>query len=136
MASAGDGTADFGAVYDAINRFATAETQRHLARQRWSTTSASWTLHFKLGYTEASGDTEAQPFVEFGAPAAFTYDLRGHTPSVQFENVDPTDPADMQFIFSSLHQILNDDDEGYFYADAVAAESTRPVQRAARSAPS
>jgi iron complex outermembrane recepter protein len=117
MASAGDGTADFGAVYDAINRFASAETSDY-SLDTVVHDVGDWTLHFKAGYTRANGDTEAQPFVEFGAPAAFTYDLRGHTPSVQFENVNPTDPADMQFIFSSLHQILNDDDEGYFYADA------------------
>ena len=46
------------------------------------------------GYTEAEGNTDAQPFVEFGAPAAFDYDLRGRTPPVTFLNVDPTDPAD------------------------------------------
>ncbi|HEX9707291.1 MAG TPA: TonB-dependent receptor [Steroidobacteraceae bacterium] len=121
MASAGDGTSDFGAVYDAINRFATAQTS-DISLDTVVHDVGDWTLHFKLGYTDASGDTDAQPFVEFGAPAAFTYDLRGHTPSVQFENVDPTDPADMQFIFSSLHQILNDDSETYFYADA-----SRPI---------
>jgi iron complex outermembrane recepter protein len=38
---------------------------------------------------------------------------------VHFANVDPTDPNDMQFIFSSLHQILNDDDETYGYVDAT-----------------
>ena len=117
MASAGDGTADFGAVYDAINRFASAKTSDY-SLDAVVNDVGDWTLHFKAGYTRATGDTEAQPFVEFGSPAAFSYDLRGHTPSVQFENVNPTDPADMQFIFSSLHQILNDDDEGYFYADA------------------
>ena len=92
MASAGDGTADFGAVYDAINRFASAETSDY-SLDTVVHDVGDWTLHFKAGYTRANGDTEAQPFVEFGAPAAFTYDLRGHTPSVQFENVNPTDPA-------------------------------------------
>ncbi len=48
----------------------------------------------------------------------FDYDLRGRSPSVQFRNVDATDPADMQFILSSLHQILNNDDETYGYIDA------------------
>ena len=121
MTSADDGTTDFGAVYDAINRFATAETM-DISLDTTVHDVGDWSLHFKLGYTEASGDTDAQPFVEFGAPAAFTYDLRGRTPSVQFENVDPTDPADMTFIFSSLHQILNDDDEAYFYVDG-----SRPI---------
>ena len=78
-----------------------------------------WDLHFKVGYTDAEGNTDAQPFVEFGAPATFTYDLRGRAPQVSFANVDPTDPNDMQFIFSSLHQILNDDEEKYGYVDAT-----------------
>ncbi|HEY8266231.1 MAG TPA: TonB-dependent receptor [Steroidobacteraceae bacterium] len=120
IASVGDGTADFGAVYDAINRFATAKSSDY-SLDTVVNEVGDWRLHFKVGYTRASGDTDAQPFVEFGAPAAFTYDLRGHTPSVQFENVDPTVPADMQFIFSSLHQILNSDDEAYFYTDASRA---------------
>ena len=32
--------------------------------------------------------------------------------------VDPTDPDGLQFIFGSLHQILNEDDETYGYVDA------------------
>jgi iron complex outermembrane receptor protein len=117
MTSANDGTSDFGVVYDAIDRFATAETS-DISLDATIADVGDWTLHFKLGYTDASGNTDAQPFVEFGAPAAFTYDLRGRAPSVSFENVDPTDPDDLQFIFSSLHQILNNDDETYLYADA------------------
>jgi iron complex outermembrane receptor protein len=117
IASANNGTSDFGVVYDAIQRFATAETQ-DFSLDTVVRDVGPLTLHFRLGYTDASGNTDAQPFVEFGAPAAFTYDLRGSTPQVSFENVDPTDPSDLQFIFSSLHQILNNDDELYFYADA------------------
>jgi iron complex outermembrane receptor protein len=127
IASLNDGTSDFGVVYDAINRFATAKTS-DISLDTVVHDVGNWTLHFKLGQTEASGDTEAQPFVEFGAPDAFTYDLRGRTPQVTFENTDPTDPADMQFIFSSLHQILNDDSETYFYADA-----SRPIDAGAFS---
>ena len=44
------------------------------------TAGDDWLLHFDVGYTKAEGDTESQPFVEFGAPAAFRYDLRGSTP--------------------------------------------------------
>jgi len=116
MTSANNGTTDFGAVYDAIQRIATAETS-DISLDATVRDLGAWTMHFKLGYTDASGNTDAQPFVEFGAPAAFTYDLRGRAPSVTFENVDPTDPTDMQFIFSSLHQILNNDDETYLYVD-------------------
>jgi iron complex outermembrane receptor protein len=109
---------DFGVVYDAINRFATAET-RSIDLDLGLQPTEDWDLHLKVGYTDAEGNTDAQPFVEFGAPATFNYDLRGKSPQVNFTNVDPTNPADMQFIFSSLHQILNDDDETYVYADAT-----------------
>ena len=74
--------ADFGVVYDAINRFATAET-RSIDFDVDYVPADGWTLHFKVGYTDAEGNTDAQPFVEFGAPAAFTYDLRGRAPQCQ-----------------------------------------------------
>ena len=105
-------------MYDAINRFASAETRSIDFDFGWRPADG-WDLHFKVGYTDAEGNTDNQPFVEFGAPATFTYDLRGKAPQVSFANVDPTDPNDMQFIFSSLHQILNDDEEKYGYVDAT-----------------
>jgi iron complex outermembrane receptor protein len=118
ISSRANGTQDFGVVYDAINRFASAETRSIDFDFGWRPAD-KWDLHFKVGYTDAEGNTDNQPFVEFGAPATFTYDLRGEAPQVSFANVDPTDPNDMQFIFSSLHEILNDDDETYAYADAT-----------------
>ena len=108
---------DFGVVYDAINRFASADT-RSIDLDVGYQPADKWDLHFKVGYTDAQGNTDAQPFVEFGAPSSFNYDLRGRSPQVRYSNIDPTRPSDMQFIFSSLHQILNDDDETYVYADA------------------
>ena len=117
IASLNNGTSDFGMVYDAIDRFASANT-RSIDLDTKYRLSDDWALHFKLGYTDAEGNTDSQPFVEFGAPAVFDYDLRGRTPSVHFLNLDPTNPAQSQFIFSSLHQILNNDDEKYAYADA------------------
>jgi iron complex outermembrane receptor protein len=121
IASLDDGTADFGVVYDAINRFATADTT-DVSLDTTIQDVGDWSLHFKVGISDASGNTDSQPFVELGAPAAFTYDLRGRAPSVSFENIDPTVPDDLSLIFSSLHQILNNDEEVYFYADA-----SRPV---------
>jgi iron complex outermembrane receptor protein len=118
ISSLNNGTGDFGVVYDAINRFASAET-RSIDVDFNVRPADKWDLHFKVGYTDAEGNTDNQPFVEFGAPAQFTYDLRGKSPQVHFNNVDPTDPNDMQFIFSSLHQILNNDDEKYGYVDAT-----------------
>jgi iron complex outermembrane receptor protein len=128
IASLNDGTSDFGVVYDAINRFATAETT-DVSLDATIRDVGEWTLHFKAGYSDASGNTDSQPFVELGAPAAFTYDLRGRTPSVSFENIDPTVPDDLSLIFSSLHQILNNDDEVYFYADAEREIDTGPFSR-------
>jgi iron complex outermembrane receptor protein len=106
-----------GAVYDAIDRFASAETRSIDLDTNYAPNDA-WKLHLRLGYTDASGDTEAQPFVEFGAPATFDFDLRGSAPQVRFVNLDPNDPTDMVFDFASLHQITNDDDEFYVYTDA------------------
>ncbi len=116
IASLNDGANDFAIVYDAIDRFATAETKSF----EWNTDlelNDTWSAHFLVGYTEAFGNTDSQAFLEFGSPGAFTYDLRGRAPQVSFEGVDPTDPNDLQFIFSSFHEILNDDDETFFYAD-------------------
>ena len=89
ISSLNNGTEDFGVVYDAINRFASAETRSIDFDFGWRPADG-WDLHFKVGYTDAEGNTDAQPFVEFGAPATFTYDLRGKAPQVSFANVDPT----------------------------------------------
>lgn len=124
ISSSNGGTCGFGVVYDAIKRFATAET-RNIDFDVNVRPMDGLTLHLKVGYTDAEGNTDAQPFVEFGAPGVFDYDLRGGVPSVRFVpdvngNVtDPNNPDDMRLIFSSLHQILNDDDETYVYADAL-----------------
>ncbi|HKE42960.1 MAG TPA: TonB-dependent receptor [Steroidobacteraceae bacterium] len=123
ISSLNNGTSDFGVVYDAIDRFAHSESRNIDLLTNFSPTE-DWHLSFRLGYTDAEGDTDSQPFVEFGAPAVFNYDLRGKAPSVTYVPngngvaVDPTNPASMQFIFSSLHQILNNDDETYAYIDA------------------
>jgi iron complex outermembrane receptor protein len=106
-----------GVVFDAIDRMAFARTFYYDLDGTF-TPSNSLIVHFDVGYTQAAGDTESQPFVEFGAPAAFRYDLRGRTPQVQFLNIDPTNPRQMEFDFASLHHITNDDSEVYSYVDA------------------
>ena len=107
-----------GAVYDSIKRFADTqardidlEVKYHLADD--------WDLRARAGYTDAFGNTNNQPFVEFGAPATFDYDLRGGTPSVHFLNLDPTQPSQMAFDFASLHEITTDDSEKYGYLDVT-----------------
>jgi len=117
ISSANGGTEGRGVVFDAIDRLAFAKTS-YVDLDATYTASADWLLHFDAGYTEAQGDTESQPFVEFGAPAAFRYDLRGGTPSVTFLNVNPRNPNDLAFDFASLHEITNDDNELYSYIDA------------------
>lgn len=117
ISSAGNGTQGRGVVFDAIDRKAFAKTWFGDLDGTW-TPNERWVVHFDTGYTQADGDTESQPFVEFGAPASFRYDLRGHTPQVQFLNIDPTNPRQMEFDFASLHHITNDDSEAYVYADA------------------
>lgn len=103
-------------VFDAIDRNAFAETWSGNADLTWHTSDRG-TLHLRGGYTEAHGDTVAQPFYEGGAPGGFTFDLRGRTPEVSFIGVNPTRPNDLAFDFGSLHQITNTDRETYFYLD-------------------
>jgi len=117
ISSASNGTAGRGVVYDAIDRKAFAKTWYGDFDATY-TPSDTWAVHFDAGHTRADGDTDAQPFVEFGAPASFRYDLRGETPEVQFLNINPTNPGQMEFDFASLHHITNDDSETYGYLDA------------------
>jgi len=117
ISSAAGGTQGRGVVYDAIDRKAFAKTWYGDIDGTF-TASDTWIVHFDVGHTKADGDTEAQPFVEFGAPASFRYDLRGKTPQVHFLNIDPKNPAQMEFDFASLHHITNDDKETYSYVDA------------------
>ena len=116
ISSLNGGTEDFGVVYDAIQRFAETNTANIDLLTTWDF-AEDWSASFRVGYTKAEGDTSAQPFVELGAAGTFSYDLRGNTPQVSFENIDPTAPEDLRLIFSSLHEILNDDKETYGYAD-------------------
>lgn len=123
IASTPDGR---GAVFDAIDRIAGAETRNIDVDVTWRP-AEGWELHAKIGYTDAEGDTEAQPFVEFGAPATFDYDLRGKSPKVTFTNLDPTSPGAMRFDFASLHQVTNDDDELYGYFDVEKSMEWGPL---------
>jgi iron complex outermembrane recepter protein len=117
ISSANHGTTGRGVVFDAIDRKAHAKTWFGDLDGTF-TPNERWIAHFDVGYTQAEGDTESQPFVEFGAPASFRYDLRGKTPQVEFLNIDPRNPAEMEFDFASLHHITNDDSESYAYLDA------------------
>jgi iron complex outermembrane receptor protein len=116
ISSDANGTADFGVVYDAIDRIAHSES-RNIDLDSNFQLSDALGLHVRVGYTDAEGNTDAQPFTEFGAPATFNFDLRGSAPQVSYTGVNPNDPSDMALIFSSLHEILNNDEETYLYGD-------------------
>lgn len=107
-----------GVVYDSIERFANTQA-RDIDLEVKYRLAEDWDVHARVGYTDGEGNTDSQPFVEFGAPATFDYDLRGGTPKVHFLNVDPTKPSDLQFDFASLHKITNSDDEAYGYLDVT-----------------
>lgn len=105
-----------GVVFDAIDRLAFSEVWSGDFDTLWHPSDLA-TVHFKAGYTEAHGNTKAQPFYEGGAPASFDFDLTGRTPQVTFHGIDPTDPTDLAFDFGSLHKITNSDKEKYAYLD-------------------
>lgn len=115
IASAADGTAGRGAVFDAIAR--DAHSQSYFGDLETTfTPNEKWVFKTRIGYTRAEGDTTKQPFVEFGAPASFDFDLRG-IPKLSFTNLDPTDPSQVTFDFASRHKVTNNDDELYTYFD-------------------
>ncbi|WP_309643464.1 TonB-dependent receptor [Phenylobacterium sp.] len=115
-----------GVVFDAISRIARTNTRNIDLDVKWKP-AEGWELHGKIGYTDAEGNTESQPFVEFAAPAAFDFDLRGGVPKVTYLNIDPTNPGQMIFDFASLHKITNDDSEFYVYGDAAREVEWGPV---------
>jgi iron complex outermembrane receptor protein len=104
------------AVYDAIDRTAFAKTLSGDADLIWHPSDAG-TLHLKIGYTKANGNTESQPFYEGAAPGAFSFDISGDVPQVSFIGINPTQPSNLILDFASLHKITNKDEEKYAYAD-------------------
>ena len=114
------------AVFDAIDRLAVAKVWSGDFDAIWHASDLD-TVHFKAGYTEAHGDTKAQPFFEAAAPGSFAFDLTGRTPQVTFTAPDPTDPNDMIFDFGSLHKITNSDKEKYVYLDYERELTLGPI---------
>jgi iron complex outermembrane recepter protein len=108
----------FGAVYDAILRDAQTETQSVDLDMNF-TVSDAVTVHGKIGYTKAEGETSAQPFWETQAHTGFTWDFSNRVPEVRFTNIaDPTSPGSLPVLgWSSHNQFLNEDEELYVYGD-------------------
>ena len=74
ISSLNNGTSDFGVVYDAIGRFANIDHAQSIDLDSKFAPNEDWSANLRVGYTDATGNTDGQPFVEFGAPAVL--DLR------------------------------------------------------------
>ncbi len=110
-------TAANGVVYDGIVREARTEARSvDLDVDYQFTDTLSW--HGKVGFTDAVGETEAQPFWEVNAPAGFSWDFTGGSvPRVDF-SIDETDPNSIPILgWTSHDQIASDDEEFYAYTD-------------------
>ena len=106
-----------GAVFDAIDRLAHTET-RSIDYNIDFKPDDAWAFHGQIGYTDAEGETEAQPFWETNAPTGFTFDLHG-VPQIHFTDLDPNDPAGMTLGWASYDTITNTDEEIYARGDAT-----------------
>jgi iron complex outermembrane receptor protein len=108
-----------GVVYDAILRDAKTETMSGDIDLSFNATD-SLTLHTKVGYTKAKGETTDQPFWETQAHTGFTWDFSRGVPEISFNDIaDRTDPNSLPVLgWASDNQFLNDDDEFYVYGDA------------------
>ena len=108
-----------GVVYDAILRDAKTETYSGDFDLTFNAND-SLTLHTKLGYTKAKGETTDQPFWETQAHTGFTWDFSHGVPEISFNDItDRTDPNSLPVLgWASDNQFLNDDDEFYVYGDA------------------
>ena len=116
VASRAGGTQGFGVVYDAIDRAAVAKTVSADFDLTWRPVD-SLSVHFKVGWTKANGDTSNENFIEFAGPGAFSYDLRSGRPEVSFSNPNPLNPAGIRPDFARMQSVTNDDEEKYFYLD-------------------
>lgn len=112
-------TDGWGVVYDAILRDASTET-KSLDLDGSFDVNDTVTLHGKIGWTQAEGETSAQPFWETQARTGFTWDFSRGVPEVNFTDIaDRTDPDSLPVLgWASHNQFLNEDEEIYAYADA------------------
>jgi iron complex outermembrane recepter protein len=112
-------TTGWGVVYDAILRDAQTET-KSLDLDGSFEVSDGMTLHGKVGWTQADGQTSDQPFWETQAHTGFNWDFSHGVPEVNFTDIaDRTDPNSLPVLgWASDNQFLNEDEEFYGYADA------------------
>ncbi|HEY8615954.1 TonB-dependent receptor [Phenylobacterium sp.] len=116
----------FGAVFDAIDRIAQTET-RSIDLDVAYELNEAWKVHGQVGYTDAEGKTEAQPFWETIGVTGLTFDLTQGPPRVTFTNLDPTNAAALNELgWSSLDSIGNTDEEFYIRGDVERTAAVGP----------
>jgi iron complex outermembrane recepter protein len=123
------GTAN-GVVYDAIVRDARTETSAFDIDVEYQLTD-NLSFHGMVGFTQAEGATEAQPFWETNAPTSFSYDMTSGIPEVSFGDIDPTSMADAQSMvlgWASHNIIENFDEEFFAYGDVTREFASGPFE--------
>ncbi|MCH8615875.1 TonB-dependent receptor [Sphingomonas sp. SM33] len=115
-----------GAVFDAIDRLAHTQT-RSLDYNVDFKPDDKWAFHGQIGYTDAEGETEAQPFWETNAPTGFTFDLHG-VPKIHFTDLDPESADGMTLGWASYDTIKNTDQEFYARGDVTRLIEAGPFQ--------
>ena len=124
VVSKGGGTDPTGSTfnYDSFHRFAKTITN-NLDLKNVRYTPDQWVVTGDIGYTQASGNTDPQYFMEFQAPGAFHYDLtKGITqmpiPNAAGQTFSFANPNDYNFNYANADIFTNDDRESYGYLDA------------------
>jgi iron complex outermembrane receptor protein len=106
-----------GVVFDAIDRIAHTNVGSIDLNSTWRPTEA-WEFHGRIGYTDAEGSTDLQPFWETAASTGLTYDLSGGLPKVSFSAITPSTADDeMELGWASANTTENSDDEFYTFVD-------------------
>ncbi len=102
-----------GVVFDAIDRRAHTQVRSINLDGTW-TPNSQWKFGGQVGYTDAVGNTDHQPFWETTASTGVSYDLTGGVPKVHFTNINPAvDSQPLSLGWASNNTILNDDSEFY-----------------------
>jgi iron complex outermembrane receptor protein len=106
-----------GVVFDAIDRIAQTEVRSLDLDSSWRPND-QWRFHGQVGYTDAKGSTDLQPFWETSAVSGLTYDVSGGLPKVHFTDINPATSTDQLSLgWASANTTVNDDSEFYTYVD-------------------
>lgn len=103
-------------VFDAISRQAFADTKSIDFDANYRPSDSS-TIHFKIGWTKARGNTINEDFIETAAPGTIGFDLRTRAPSGSVLSPSATSPAGMLIDFGRRPTVRSSDEEKYAYLD-------------------